>query len=685
MALPLALAPASALAALAFGGLLALSVLRKPEGDEKIRDISRAIREGSSAYLKRQFRTIALFGIPLAAVLAVALGPAVGAGFAAGALLSGLAGALGMAVSVRANVRVAHAAASGLKPALALAFRGGAVTGMVVAGLALLGVSLFYIANTAAGLADPVTPIVGFAFGASLMSLFARIGGGIYTKSADVGADLVGKLEAGIPEDDPRNPAVIADNVGDNVGDCAGMGADLFETFAVSAVGAMLLGYLLFGPLGAERLATTVAYPLLLGAAGIFASIVGTHFVRLGSKGSIMGALYAGLGVTGAVAAVLFYGVTQATFGGVAGLSPNALYGASLVGLGIAISMFVITEYYTSKPHRPVQSIAEGSLSGSAITVIAGLAVGLESAALPVVVISAGILASFALAGLYGVAVAVMAMLSLTGMVIALDAYGPITDNAGGIAEMGGLPPETRKVTDALDAVGNTTKAVTKAFAIGSAALAALTLFGAYIQELKHVNPVAYGELEFNLARPTVVAGLLLGGMVPFLFSSSCMRAVGRAAFSVVAEVRRQFKEIPGIMEGTAKPDYGRCVDIVTRASLKEMAFPGLLAVAAPLAVGFAAGPYALGGMLLGSIVTGFFLALLLATAGGAWDNAKKFIEEGHHGGKGSDAHKAAVVGDTVGDPCKDTAGPAINPLIKARNTLAILIAGAVAAAALVR
>ncbi len=685
MVLPLTLAPAAGVAALAFGGLLALSVLRKPEGDEKIREISRAIREGSSAYLKRQFRTIALFGIPLAALLAVALGPAVGAGFAAGALLSGLAGALGMAVSVRANVRVAHAAASGLEPALALAFRGGAVTGMVVAGLALLGVSLFYIANLAVGLPDPVTPIVGFAFGASLMSLFARIGGGIYTKSADVGADLVGKVEAGIPEDDPRNPAVIADNVGDNVGDCAGMGADLFETFAVSAIGAMLLGYLTFGSLGAGRLATTVAYPLFLGAAGIFASIVGTFFVRLGSRGSIMGALYAGLGVTGLLAALLFYGVTQAALGGVAGASPNALFGASLIGLGIAISMFVITEYYTSKPHRPVQSIAEGSKSGAAITVITGLAVGLESAALPVVVISIGILASFGLAGLYGVAVAVMAMLSLTGMVIALDAYGPITDNAGGIAEMGALPAETRKVTDALDAVGNTTKAVTKAFAIGSAALAALTLFGAYIQELKYVNPVAYGELEFNLARPTVVAGLLLGGMVPFLFSSSCMRAVGRAAFSVVAEVRRQFKEIPGIMEGTARPDYGRCVDIVTRSALKEMAFPGALSVAAPVAVGFLAGPYALGGLLLGSIVTGVFLALLLSTAGGAWDNAKKFIEEGHHGGKGSDAHRAAVVGDTVGDPCKDTAGPAINPLIKVMNTLAILIAGAVAAAALVR
>ncbi|MEM3085833.1 MAG: sodium-translocating pyrophosphatase [Halobacteria archaeon] len=682
MALPLLLAPAAAAAALAFGGLLALSVLKKPEGGEKIREISRAIRQGSSAYLKRQFRTIALFGIPLAAVLAVALGPAIAAGFAAGALLSALAGALGMAVSVRANVRVAHAASGGLKPALSLAFRGGAVTGMAVVGLALLGVSLFYMAFLGAGLPDPVTPIVGFAFGASLVSLFARIGGGIYTKSADVGADLVGKIEAGIPEDDPRNPAVIADNVGDNVGDCAGMGADLFETYAVSAVGAMLLGYFTFGKVGD---APTVAYPLLLGAAAIFASIVGVFFVRLGPKGSIMGALYAGLGSTGAVAAVLFYVVTQAVFGGAAGVSPDALYGASLIGLGISIALFVITEYYTSKPHRPVQSIAEGSKSGSAITIIAGLAVGLESAALPAVVVSAGILASFGLAGLYGVAVAVMAMLSLTGIVIALDAYGPVTDNAGGIAEMGGLPPETRKVTDALDAVGNTTKAVTKAFAIGSAALAALTLFGAYILELKHVNPVAYGELEFNLARPTVVAGLLLGGMVPFLFSASCMRAVGRAAFSVVTEVRRQFKEIPGIMEGTAKPDYGRCVDIVTRASLREMAFPGLLAVAAPLAIGFVAGPYALGGALLGSIVTGFFLALLLTTAGGAWDNAKKFIEEGHHGGKGSDAHKAAVVGDTVGDPTKDTAGPAINPLIKVMNTLAILVAAAVAAHALFR
>lgn len=646
--------------ALVYAGYLTRDVLAKEAGSQKMQEIAGAIQEGAMAYMNRQYKTIAIFAVILTIVLMFVLpehGTKIALGFIVGAIFSGAAGYIGMNVSIRANCRVAHAAKRGLRPALDIAFKGGAVTGLIVAGLGLTGVSVFYYLYK-----DPRL-VVGFAFGACLISLFARIGGGIYTKAADVGADLVGKIEAGIPEDDPRNPAVIADAVGDNVGDCAGMGADLFETYAVTAIGAMILGFLIF-----KGNTTYMVYPIALGAVAILSTIVGMHFVRVGEDGGIMRALYKGLVATGIVAAIAFFVVTNYL-----GLDIKYFY-ASLVGLGITLAIFMITEYYTSKSFKPVLRIAESSQTGPGTNIITGLSVGLESAVLPVLVICAGILISYSLAGVYGIAIAVMAMLSLTGMIVALDSYGPITDNAGGIAEMANLEQEVRKITDALDAVGNTTKAVTKGFAIGSAALAALTFFIAYTEELKlHMGGAA--QLVFSLEDPSVIAGLFIGAAIPFLFASKLIKAVGIAAFQIVNEVRRQFKEIPGIMEWKAKPDYGRCVDIVTKAALSEMKFPALLAVVATIAVGFLLGPIALGGMLIGSIASGILLALQMANGGAAWDNAKKYIEEGAYGGKRSDAHKAAVVGDTVGDPLKDTAGPAINPLIKVMNTLALLLA----------
>ncbi len=653
------------LLAIACAGYLSVSIIRQDPGDEKMVEISNAIKEGAMAYLNRQYKTVALFAIILAIIFGIALkhpeypnyGFYVAIGFIVGATFSALAGYIGMNVTVRANTRTANAAKKGLNEALKIAFRGGAVTGLCVVGLGLFGVSIFYKMFK-----DPIL-IVGFAFGACLISLFARIGGGIYTKAADVGADLVGKVEAGIPEDDPRNPAVIADNVGDNVGDCAGMGADLFETYAVTAIGAMILG----GYFNEKY----VLYPLAIGSVGIIATLFGIPFVKATGK-KIMAALYKGLIAAGAFSAILFYFVTKKM-----GLGMN-LYVCTLIGIFITFAIFMITEYYTSKSFRPVKSIAKASQTGAATNLITGLAVGLESTALPAIVICIGILVSYHFAGLYGIAIAVMAMLSLTGMIVTLDSYGPITDNAGGIAEMSGLPENVREITDALDAVGNTTKAVTKGFAIGSAALAALTFFAAYTQELMRV--CSKSSMVFDLGNPYVLIGLFIGGLIPFLFSSLAIKAVGKAAFEVVNEVRRQFREIKGIMEGLAKPEYGRCVDIVTRAALREMTLPGLLAVASPVLVGFLLGPYALGGLLVGSIVTGFLLALQMANGGAAWDNGKKFIEEGKYGGKGSEAHKAAVVGDTVGDPLKDTAGPAINPLIKVMNTLALIFAAAIVA-----
>jgi len=641
----------ASLLAILFAIYLIFDVLRKDRGSEKMIQISDAIKEGANSYMKRQYTTVAIVAVIIAALLAFAINWQTAVGFAAGAFFSALAGYIGMSISVRANVRTTEAAKHGLKQAMGVAVRGGAVTGMFVVGLALLGVTTFYWL-----FGEPLL-IVGFAFGASLISLFARIGGGIYTKAADVGADLVGKVEAGIPEDDPRNPAVIADNVGDNVGDCAGMGADLFETYAVTAIGAMLLGFLVIGEAG-------VLYPLMLGAAAVVASIVGIFFVRVNK--SIMKALYQGLIASAVISAIAFYFITQMFFG-----ADLSLFFASLVGIGLSISLFVITEFYTSKKFPPVKELAKASESGEAVNIITGLALGLRSTAMPVIFIVGAILLSFFLGGVYGVAIAVMAMLSLTGMIITLDSYGPITDNAGGIAEMSGLDKKVRAVTDDLDAVGNTTKAVTKAFAIGSAALAALTLFAAYVQEVELVR-AAQGmteSLAFSLGNPLVLSGLIIGGLIPFLFAALLMKSVGRGAHSVVVEVRRQFKV--GLKH--IKPDYARCVDIVTRSALREMIVPALIAVLAPLLVGFLLGAEALGAMLLGSIITGLLVALFMTTGGAAWDNAKKHIEDGAYGGKGSAAHRAAVCGDTVGDGCKDTAGPAINPLIKVMNTIAIL------------
>lgn len=642
------------IAGIIYGLVLAKVVLSYKVTDKNMLKISNAIYKGAMAFLKREYTTIAIIAAILAVVFGIFINIETTVTFVVGAIFSALAGFIGMSISTRANVRVASIAKQGVGKALRLSFQGGAVTGMSVAGLALLGVSGFYYLYR-----DPAL-IIGFGFGGCLISLFARIGGGIYTKAADVGADLIGKIEKGIPEDDPRNPAVIADNVGDNVGDCAGMGADLFETYAVTAIGAMLLGV----TLGKNDI--YVIYPLILGAIGIIGSILGSFFVR--GKDNIMQTLYKGVFASAIFSLIGFYLVTITYL-----KLDIALFLATVVGIVIAILMFFITEYYTAKPHRPVRSIAHASQSGAAVNIITGLSVGMESTLMPVLVICAGILISHSLAGLYGIAIAAMSMVSLTAIVVALDSYGPITDNAGGIAEMAHLPDEIRKTTDALDSVGNTTKAVTKAFAIGSAALASLTLFAAYVDEIARFAPGQ--EIIFSLSDEKVIVGLFLGALIPFLFSSLCMKAVGKAAFSIVEEVRRQFKEMKGIMEGKTEPDYARCVDIVTKASLKELMLPGIIAVVSPLLVGFILGKIALGGMLIGSILSGFLLALMLATGGGAWDNAKKYIEDGNLGGKGSPAHAAAVVGDTVGDPSKDTAGPAINPLIKVMNTLAIIFA----------